>query len=417
MVPNDQIAASLINYFQDEGGLTEKQTELLFHVASGNAVHSALHLYPKTTNAHRAWRAIKRRAAEQGFAPEAGLNHNIAEGQRLKGLSMFTKSATGEPLWIKTEATRDQYTKAIIDAIEASEARVINIPPPKAISFDGRDIIPWLNIGDAHIGMLAHEDEVGANFDIKIATKEIIQAAFDLIDIAPDCERMVVNDLGDGTHYENFKAMTEASGHQVDFDGRFPKMIDAYYNIMEAIIEKALTKARTVDVIINQGNHSQTNDIHAAQHFRRLYSRLGEGRINVLKNESPFIGYRMDKTFVLIHHGHKCKPERLRNVMSTDFRVDWGEATFCYIDGGHIHHFSAKELEGAIWESFNNLAPMDKYAHDGGWRSKQAMTLVLRSRLYGDVGRHKMPIERVWDRIAKTDPTHYIPEPKRAFQA
>jgi hypothetical protein len=88
----------------------------------------------------------------------------------------------------------------------------------------------------------------------------------------------------------------------------------------------------------------------------------------------------MGDTFVLVHHGHKCKPEALRQIMSTDYRIDWGEAKFCYIDGGHIHHFSSKELGGAQWESFNNLAPMDKYAHDGGWRSKQAMTLVLRSR-------------------------------------
>jgi hypothetical protein len=194
-------------------------------------------------------------------------------------------------------------------------------------------------------------------------------------------------------------------------------MIDCYLDIMEAVIEKALHKARSVHVIINQGNHSETNDYWAAMHFRRLYSRIGEDRVKVLPNLSPFIGYRMGKTFVLIHHGHKAKPETLRQVMSTDYAIDWGEAEFRYIDGGHIHHFSAKELSGAEWCSFNNLAPVDKHAHDGGWRSKQAMTLVLRSRSYGDLGRYKMPIEMVWDRIRETSPGHYVPAPKRAFQA
>jgi hypothetical protein len=139
--------------------------------------------------------------------------------------------------------------------------------------------------------------------------------------------------------------------------------------------------------------------------------------VKVLPNFNPFIGYRMGKTFVLIHHGHKAKPETLRQVMSTDYAIDWGEATFRYIDGGHIHHFSAKELGGAQWRSFNNLAPVDKHAHDGGWRSKQAMTLVLRSRTYGYMGEQFMPIEKVWDRIRETCPDHYVPEPKRAFQA
>ena len=354
-------------------------------------------------------------AALRGITAE--FSHPIPEGFRLKGYSQYTKTASGDPVWIKTEAIREHWTNSIIDAIDRRDPKQIEIPAPRPQSFEARDIIPWLNIGDAHIGMLAHKDETGANFDIKIAKTEILQAAFDLIDNAPDCERMVINDLGDGTHYENMKAMTERSGHQLDFDSRFPKMIDAYLDIMESIIEKALHKANTVDVIINQGNHSETNDYWAARYFRRLYKRLGGGRVNVLHNESPFIGYRMGKTFVLVHHGHKVKPETLRQIMSTDYAVDWGETNFRYIDGGHIHHFSAKELGGAEWCSFNNLAPMDKHAHDGGWRSKQAMTLVLRSRSYGDVGRIKMPIERVWDRIRQNRPDHYIPEPKRAFAA
>lgn len=346
-----------------------------------------------------------------------GPEDQVADGFALKGYSEFTKTEHGTPIWLKTVKAEQDYYAAVIAAIEAREPKAITIPPPRLQTFDARDIVPWLNIGDAHIGMLAHEAESAANFDLKIAKAEILQAAFDLIDNAPDCETMVINDLGDGTHYENMRAVTERSGHELDADGRYYKMIDAYLDIMEAIIEKALHKARNVHLIINQGNHSEKNDYWAARHFRRMYSRLGETRLKVLANENPFIGYRMGKTFVLIHHGHKAKPETLRQVMSTDYAIDWGESVFRYIDGGHIHHFSAKELGGAEWCSFNNLAPVDKHAHDGGWRSKQAMTLVLRSRSYGDLGRHKMPIEKVWDRIRETSPDHYVPAPKRAFQA
>lgn len=352
---------------------------------------------------------------KQGLRAD-GPEMHVAEGFALKGYSEFTKTEHGTPIWLKTVKAEQDYYAAVVEAINARPARLIDIPPPRFQTFDARDVVPWLNIGDAHIGMLAHEVEAAANFDLKIAKAEILQAAFDLIDLAPDCETMVINDLGDGTHYENMKAETERSGHRLDYDGRFYKMIEAYLDIMEAIIEKALRKARMVHVIINQGNHSETNDYWAAMHFRRLYSRVGEDRVKVLPNLSPFIGYRMGKTFVLVHHGHKVKPERLREIMSSDFAIDWGEATFRYIDGGHIHHFSAKELGGAEWCSFNNLAPLDKHAFDGGWRSKQAMTLVLRSRTYGDLGRHKMPIEKVWDAILKTSPGHYVPEPKRAFQ-
>jgi len=344
------------------------------------------------------------------------LKNLVADGYEVPAYSHLTKTIHGEPIWIKAKKAEMAYWAAIKETIETREPKAIDIPPPRVGTLDGNDIVPWLNIGDAHIGMYAHEAEAAANFDLKIAKSEIIQASFDLIDMAPDCDTMVINELGDGTHYENMRAETERSGHKLDADGRFPKMIEYYLDIMEAIIEKALHKARQVHVIINQGNHSETNDYWAAIHFRRMYSRLGETRVKVLPNTNPFIGYRMGKTFVLVHHGHKAKPETLRQVMSTDYAVDWGEAEFRYIDGGHIHHFSAKELGGAQWESFNNLAPVDKHAHDGGWRSKQAMTLVLRSRTYGELGRYKMPIEKVWDRIREVNPAHYVPAPKRAFQ-
>lgn len=340
----------------------------------------------------------------------------VAEGFGLKGYSELTRTEHGTPIWLKTVKAEQDYYAAVVEAINSRDPKQIDIPPPRVATFDGEDIVPWLNIGDAHIGMAASEAGAAANFDLDICKAEILQASFDLIDMAPDCETLVINELGDGSHFENMRAMTERSGHQLDAAAPFPDMIEFYLDIMEAIIEKALHKARNVRLIINQGNHSETNDYWASTHFRRLYSRLGQKRIKVLDNRNPFIGYRMGKTFVLVHHGHKVKPEGLRQIMSTDYRIDWGEATFCYIDGGHIHHFSAKELGGAIWESFNNLAPLDKHAHDGGWRSKQAMTLLLRSRTYGEVGRYKMPIEKVWDRIREANPEHYVPAPKRAFQ-
>ncbi len=352
-------------------------------------------------------------AALRGVAPEAGLTHPVATGFELRGYSHFTKTASGEPIWLKTRAAERNYwegVSAAIDGLQPIDPAILPMPQePQS------DIIPWLQIGDAHIGLLASEAETGANFDIAIAKREICAAAAALIDEAPECDRMVINDLGDGTHYETFKALTEASGHAVDYDTRYWKMIDAYLEISEFICERGLAKARTVDLIYNQGNHSRSNDVWMAAHMRSLHRN--NPRVNVLRNESPFIAYRMGKTFVLVHHGDKAKPESVARLMSSDFAQDWGESEFRYIDGGHVHHSQRKELAGVVFESWNNLAPRDKYAHDGGWRSKQLMSLVLRSRRYGERGRKVMPIELVRDTIRATDPAHYAPPPMKAFAA
>lgn len=349
-------------------------------------------------------------------ASRAGLwtGNPIAPGFELKGYSEFTKTADGNPIWLKTKAAERDYWTGIEAAIESIQP----IDPGAISDFPGEpqsDIIPWLQIGDAHIGMLASEKETGANFDISIGEREICAAASWLIDHAPQSERMVINDLGDGTHYETFKAMTEASGHAVDYDTRYWKMVDAYIRITCFIIEKALTKAQTVDYICNQGNHSRSNDIWMAAVVRAIYGP--SGRVNVLPNESPFIAYRMGKTLVVVHHGDKAKPEKFRDVVCSDFSADWGETEFRYLDGGHVHHSQRKELAGCVFESWNNLAPRDKYANDGGWRSKQCMTLVCRSKRYGEGTRIPMPIERVRDIIREKHPDHYVPPAMRAFAA
>ena len=357
-------------------------------------------------------RVNKARAEAANGNLSADLSDMVADGFSLKGYSHYTKTSAGEPIWLKTVKAERDYWEGVTSAI-ASLKPVDRIP--KAPSLPDSDIVPWLQIGDGHIGMQSWEDETHANYDLDIAKREYMACNSDLIAQAPKSDRMVINDLGDGTHYENYKAITEASGHAVDYDTRFPKMISAYIDIIQHTVERALERATTVDCIFNQGNHSRTNDIWIAELVQRLYGKTG--RVNVLNNRNTYIAYRMGKTLVGVQHGDKVKPEKFRDVMSSDFAADWGETEFRYLDGGHVHHSQRKELAGCIFESWNNLAPRDKYAHDGGWRSKQAMSVVLRSRTYGEVGRMTMPIERVRDIVLEKHPDHYVPPQVRAFAA
>lgn len=342
------------------------------------------------------------------------LDGRIADGFELKGYSQFTKTETGDPIWLKTNKAERDYWAGVTQAIGGfTPIDPATIAPlPSAVD---SDIIPWLQIGDGHIGMLSNEKETGANFDIGIAKAEICAAAATLIDEAPACDRMVINDLGDGTHYETFKGETMGHGHALDYDTRYWKMIDAYMEISEFIVERALAKARTVDLIYNAGNHSESNDTWIAAHMRSMHRN--NPRVNVLRNENRFIAYRMGKTLVVVHHGDKSKPEKFRDVVCSDFAADWGETEFRYLDGGHVHHSQRKELAGCIFESWNNLAPRDKYAHDAGYRSKQCMSLVIRSKTYGEIERRVMPIERVRDIIRMKHPNHYAPPVMRAFAA
>lgn len=358
---------------------------------------------------------LRAHAAAHGYAPEHGLKSTVPEPFIAKGHSTLervnplTGARTQVLQWTKTRLDDQQWAEQIKSGVEAFVAEQPALSVPAAPLVTDNDIIPWIQIGDAHLGMLAHEAETGANFDLKIATAELKMAITLLIAELPDVERLVINDLGDFTHYENMRGETDASGHKLDYDGRFPKMIDVYAELMRFIIDKALTKAKHVDVIVNQGNHSRTNDLWMAVLLRAVYEP--SGRVHVLNNRGPFIGYRMGKTFVMTHHSDLCKPNRLASVMATDFSSDWGECDYRYIDIGHIHHgMVLKEHPGVQIESFNQLAAKDKWATENGYRSRQSITMIYRSRTYGEIGRRLLPLRQIQDRIRATShgAKHYI---------
>jgi len=322
----------------------------------------------------------------------------MADGLSVKGTSTLIKDGKYVMQWVKTNVDDVRRQELMREAIEAMKDEIPVFEPTTRPDNIQDDIIPWINIGDAHIGLLSHFIEVGENFDLKIAENELCGAISILIDEMPNCERMVINDLGDATHYENMSATTEASGHLLDYDSRFPKMIRVYSRIMRFIVEKALTKAVHVDVIINQGNHSRTNDIWMAELLRVKYEP--SGRVHVLDNDSVFIAYRMGKTLVMTHHSDKCKPKMLADVMITDFKKDYGETEFHYIDIGHVHHGSVmKEYPSIFIESFNHLAALDRYAHDNGWRNRKSISMIMRSKTYGEVGRRVLPIQEIRDKL------------------
>jgi len=318
--------------------------------------------------------------------------------------------------WVKRSFSAEQRLKLMQIAIDAMMEELPKIKPTTSPQIKGAntDIVPWFNIGDAHIGMLAYSKETGHNFDLKIAEAELCKALHALMDrvAVGKYERCVIQDMGDFTHYENVVGKTAMSGHDLDIDTRYRKMVHIYTRIMRSIVEYALSKFKYVDVIINQGNHSRANDFWMVELLQNLYEK--EPRLTVLDNTCVYTAYRMGNTFVMSHHSDKCQPKRLVEVMATKFRQDFGEAQYKYVDIGHLHHaFAHKELGGVIVECFNNLAPSDAWAHDAGFLSSSFLTCVLRSKTYGEKGRERITVEEVKDMLANAvSGTHVNIRPK-----
>lgn len=404
--------------FDDElrAWATQRQLGYLDAVAKHGSIRAAARALGVDNAAMvRSLQSLRLKAAVSGHSPQHDMRHTVPEPYVVKGVSTFY-GTDGRPRnqWVKSRLDDQAMDRALREAALAFVADLPALPAPPPPADTSSDVIPWIQIGDAHIGMLAHEWETGQRFDLETAEAELLGAIGVLIEEMPRVDRCVINDLGDATHYDNFSGATAQSGHALDIDGRFPAMLRVYSRVMRLVVDSALKRALHVDVIVNQGNHSRINDFWMAEMLRVVYGQ--SGRVQVLNNDSPFIGYRMGKTLVMVHHGDKVKPRDLIGVMTTDFRADYGATQHHYIDIGHVHHRKvAAEHPGVIVESWNNLAPNDKWAHDMGYRARRSISMVMRSRTYGEIGRRLLPIEEVRDRIGRA-----IARPagqKLAFQA
>lgn len=343
--------------------------------------------------------AIKAQASLHGWSPEHGMVHKSPSTHVTKGTSTLYKGDTPILQWVKTDLKHEAQVATLQSIVDAMKEEIIAVAEPAVATTDFEtDIIPFINIGDAHVNMLARSAEVGETFNLKTVEYELCKAIQLMISEMPSYERVVINDLGDFTHMENFAGVTTHANNKLDHDGAYPEMVATAVRIMRFIVNACLQKFKFVDLIINQGNHSRVNDIWMAELFKQLYANYE--RLTVLNNHNVFIPYRMGNTFVMTHHGDKCRPDRIASVMAADYPQDFGESTYRYIYMGHVHHKNAvKELNGVTVESFNTMAPRDKYAHDHGYRSASMITAILLSKTYGEVGRFVIPVELVKDAL------------------
>lgn len=397
--------------------VTETQIKYLEAVKEHGSQRAAARALGVRPNA--VWEALdtyKKAAARRGQAP-GHFNDGVAPGFVMGKVTIQRGPGGVERVWERQSPDAEAQASLIREGVAAFMETPI-VVPAFACPDPSHDVVPWIQIGDAHIGMLAHEAEAGADFNVQIAEREMCAAFRLLIDQIEPCERIVVNDLGDRDHIENTEKLTARS--RVPLDAERPRlMIRTSSKVMRFVIDLALTKARNVDVIINQGNHSRFGDLYMNELLTVAYAE--SGRVNVIDNESVFIGYRMGKTLVMTHHSDRCPVERLAGVMMSDFKQDFAETDFHYIDIGHIHHKTAvKERDGIVIESWNTLARGDKWHKESGYRARQSMSLVFRSRTYGDIGRRTVPIQMVYDAIRRghdAEGVSFIPQERRAFSA
>lgn len=367
-----EVDAKLLDYC-----VSDRQREIVQAVIkAGTAGKAARMLGIHAANVRRALAKVKARSQSKGWAPEHDRTHAIPEIETLKGVSTYYRddgSVGGQ--WVKTSVKHEQLVALMREVVDELKADVAPIEPVvlSRESLD-MDLLNLYTLTDIHIGMKSWREETGADWDLSIAEQTVVDAFAYLIDRSPPARVGFFNQLGDALHSDGLLPVTPTSGHVLDQDGRFHKVVRTVIRVFRRVIDMLLAKHEQVVVLMASGNHDPASSVWLQEMFAALYEN--NPRVQIIVSPLPYYAYQHGEVMLGFHHGHKAKAEKLPGVFMGSFRKMFGDTRQAYIHTGHLHDTTVVESPGVIVERHPTLAARDAYCAHGGWHSLRSMKCI-----------------------------------------
>lgn len=323
--------------------------------------------------------------------------HAAPDGYELRGVStLLGPEGDVRGTWVKTAKIGEDRPAAILDAFTLAVASR-EIPVRQRVPVSRKnlplndDLLAVYPMGDPHLGMLAWSDEVGEDFDLKIAERHLYSAVDHLVGLAPASRRALIINAGDFFHSDNSSNRTARSGNALDVDSRWSKILGLGVSLMCRCIDRALEKHEEVEVITEIGNHDDHTAIMLAVCLAHHYR--DNPRVHINKSPAKFHWYEFGLNLIGTTHGDTVKPQDLPGIMAADMPEAWGRTKFRHWYCGHIHHIQIKEYAGCVVESLRTLAGRDAWHHAAGYRAGRSMFCDVWHRTRGPIMRHTVGVE------------------------
>lgn len=374
---------------------TERQREILTAYRDSTAAEAARRLGITERRVFETVTRVKAIAAKRGHAPEHDLTHIAAPGFEVKGTStLYGDDGKPKLQWVKTRQESESLNRLLEEFTDGLTDKVRGIakPVPAPKLAQDASLLSAYVIGDAHLGMYAWADETGAeDFDTGIGCDDLRGAFRHLSAAAPQSRVGMLVNVGDALHANDTTSQTPASKHALDTDGRFAQVVDRAVAVFRDAVNLLLKKHAEVWIVNARGNHDPDAAIWLNKVIEAYYHN--EPRVKVIPNVGKFIYVEWGKTLIGVHHGDRVKRQQLYEAMTRDKREQWGSAKHVYFWTGHIHHKSAEEIGGCLFESFNTLAPPDAWHAAQGYGANREMQQITLHREFGIVGRNVCGLE------------------------
>lgn len=330
----------------------------------------------------------KQEAVRRGLSPEHDMNHPVPDGFHVKGVSTYYNNEgvpTGQ--WVKSQADYERQQQLMREAVDAMCEDIKRTRPIKQANIVRDENLKNVYlVTDYHLGMKAwHESTRGDDWDMQIAETLLLNYFSYALEHAPPAKTAVFAQLGDFLHWDGLVAVTPTSGHHLDADTRYEKLVRVAIRVLRTVQQMLLRKYEHVHLIHAEGNHDLTGSVWLREMFAALYEN--EPRMTVETSPDPYYCVEHGLTSLFFHHGHKKKLRELDTVMAAKFREVFGRTKHSYCHAGHLHHEKSYESNLMVTEQHRTLAAPDAYAAGHGFISGRSAPVITYHSHYGEVSR------------------------------
>jgi hypothetical protein len=326
--------------------------------------------------------------------PERGEEWAVPDGHSVRGISALV-DADGRTIqaWVKTRADAEGQMdafRAMVDALKEDLPRVTMMLPPASVE---SDLLNQFVVTDSHFGMLAHREETGADYDLKLAEQLLLDWFAAAVAGAPQAHTAVLAQLGDLLHHDSLESVTPAHRHVLDADSRLHKVVRVVIRTLRRVINMLLQKHKHVHVIMASGNHDPASSVWVRELLATIYEN--EPRVTVDTSPMLYYAYVWGDTALFYHHGHKRSVQNVDATLAGMFREMFGASKYAFAHVGHLHSDEGRKSALMYVERHETLAAPDAYAAGGGWLSGRSAKVITYSKRFGEVGRATLRPEMV----------------------
>lgn len=255
------------------------------------------------------------------------------------------------------------------------------------------DCLSFFPVPDLHMGLYCWGKEVGGeNWHLDKADIVYRKAFSDLVGMTPANDTAIILFGGDQIHSDSSNNKTPNSGHSLDVDGRYERVIHVTCEMAVHMIAQALQKHERVIVRVLKGNH----DPHASTALAFFLHATFKNNERVTIDVSPdlYWTFKWGSVMLAATHGHTVKANKLPGIMAARWPEMWGQTQHRFGHSFHIHH-REKYLDedgGAVVETHQSPAPQDNYNYGAGFLSGRSLRSIVYHKKFGEHGGSVRPI-------------------------